>query len=300
MSSMLEKIYKRFGEDGEITSSGVTYPCPFHKGTETGSFYVCPEKGIYNCFSCGAKGSILNKKEINDLKLTKTTTKTTENKEFISYKPNKYGSKKLIEYLETREIWYDFNEFDFQDKLACITDNSGYKLVLIVDDKSNYVYYLNDYNQKKNKGWKKNSKITNIFNFKHESFEKTENIFVFEGFEDCLAYIEMYNYFIDFTNSVFCILFGVYNIKKLNFNLKNVNYFLCVDNDKAGLEMSLKAPKQKNIYTLNPIDKEVKDYNELLVKHKNFFDRNDRKIEEFGETTELLNQRLTLTYERVN
>ena len=53
-------IVKIIGKHVELKRSGAEFKgcCPFH-GEKTPSFFVNPQKGLYNCFGCGAAGNAL-------------------------------------------------------------------------------------------------------------------------------------------------------------------------------------------------------------------------------------------------
>lgn len=53
-------IVKIIGKHVELKRSGNEFKgcCPFH-GEKTPSFFVNPQKGLYNCFGCGIAGNAL-------------------------------------------------------------------------------------------------------------------------------------------------------------------------------------------------------------------------------------------------
>ena len=53
-------IVKIIGKHVELKRSGNEFKgcCPFH-GEKTPSFFVNPQKGLYNCFGCGVAGNAL-------------------------------------------------------------------------------------------------------------------------------------------------------------------------------------------------------------------------------------------------
>lgn len=48
------------GRDFKIRGQNLRCSCPFHNEDRHPSFSIDLEKGMYNCFACGAKGSITN------------------------------------------------------------------------------------------------------------------------------------------------------------------------------------------------------------------------------------------------
>jgi len=288
---MLNKIIEKFGSNYKVKKAGVTYPCPFHGEKTLGHFNICPKTGMYHCFVCNASGNILSKKELKEFK--KVIESPVEDKPvFQQLESHINGYNNFKHYIQKRGIDFNLDLFSLENKFSYSKDKWGNNYMGLINTKSRYTYQTDQNNNKKWKGWV-NGSSSQIFSFKAKNFESYNNCFIFEGFEDCLAYIQIYHYFIDFKSTIFVVLFGVCNINQVNFFIPGVNYNVCLDNDKASRDMIKKIPTGCNTNFYSPIDTDCKDYNDLLVKHKDFYNQNDMDIKENnGDIIELLQKRL--------
>ena len=77
--------------------------CPFHKDTGIGSFSINLKTGLYNCFSCGAKGNILSYvKQVYNIEKYPDIVKFINNKVgyevFVLNKDNEEFTKRKLDY----------------------------------------------------------------------------------------------------------------------------------------------------------------------------------------------------------
>lgn len=271
---MINKIIKKFGNNYKKKGVDYWYQCPFHKGKSYTSFSVDSLTGLYYCFKCGIKGSVkkLSKEEYKQVK--QKEIKQTEYKQ-PSY--NLDGRVFFKKYIATRAI-----NPDVIDNLSGFTTGYYYNsnkntntIKLIINNSASYNYVTDSINQKIWKGWSKGSIAKPFSTFHKTKYIKelpNKRIFLFEGLEDLLSFIELYNTDIDYSCSVFVCLFGVTNINKIKIKTEHT-YFFCLDNDRAGVETIAKYSHLDNIYKVEmAIDGKLingcKDWNELIVKHK--------------------------------
>lgn len=60
-SVQIQSVLDRYRIDGlRKKNGGVCGPCPIHRGTGARSFHVSLCRNIFNCFSCGASGNVLD------------------------------------------------------------------------------------------------------------------------------------------------------------------------------------------------------------------------------------------------
>lgn len=261
------KIIEKFGNNYKIKGDAIWYNCPFHPNREDPTFNASISKGVYKCFSCGASGHIM--KGVKSTTPYIYTPKAEEpTKEFKQVKPSNDGYFAFKKYIKTRQIDINIDDFNLSNKFSYYYDKGIHYVGLLVSDKARYTYYLNNDYTKKNKIWKKGSQATPFY-FTHKDFKECKNLYIFEGFEDCLAFIELYN--VDFTISKFCVIFGIGNVNKIDFRDLNVLYKFCVDNDDAGTSMVRNAIINNSNIKLTMVspDSKVKDFNEELIFIKN-------------------------------
>jgi hypothetical protein len=267
-------IINQFGNKYKIRSKDMWYQCPFHNGKSYTSFSVNINTGLYHCFKCNAKGKVRSN---NNNFIKKVEYVAPVVKKELSYKPtpNQLGKDKFKQYIKNRGINIDvdsFNSFNF--------NYNNQQIGLIIDEDSVYNYYLDENNKIKKidgkslKLWSKGSECQPFY-FKHQTHTSCKNLYISEGLEDILAFINVYEDILDFTTSDFCCLFGIYNLNPNNFSYLNINQCkdivvnFCVDNDEA-------AKKRINEFTdevdVNYVDQtsilqdyNVKDFNELLL-----------------------------------
>lgn len=158
MNTIINKIISKFGSNYTKIGAGVTYPCPFHGGKKLGHFNINSNNGVYHCFVCGVKGSVLTNEEIKGLKINNIEVKT-ETETFISLKSNDLGFKFFTYYLDKRNIWYDFEDFSFVNNLCYTPLKYTYSIGLIISQHSNYMYNINYDHSKNSKMWKKVVKV---------------------------------------------------------------------------------------------------------------------------------------------
>lgn len=274
---MINKIISQFGTNYKKRGVNMWYQCPFHNGKSFTSFSVDSQTGLYYCFNfnCGAKGSV-NKQTKEEFKAIKQETK----QEQTEYKQPSYSADGCIffkKYIETR-----FINPDVVDNLAGFIFGYYYNqnkntntIKLIVNDSASYNYVTDSQNKKIWKGWSKGSQAKPFKTYHKIKYNKetiNKNIYIFEGLEDLLSFIELYNTDIDYSCSVFICLFGITNINKIKINTQ-YSYYLCLDNDKAGAETLTKYSVYENTFKVelainNKIIDSVKDWNELLIKYK--------------------------------
>lgn len=272
---MINKIINKFGTNYKKKGDDICYQCPYHNGKSFNSFRVSISKGIYQCFNCGMKGSVakMTKEEFKQ-------TKQKETKQEQTYKQPSYNPDGYIffkKYIATRAINPDIinNLSGFTTGYYFNQNKNTNTIKLIVNDSASYNYVTDSLNKKIWKGWSKGSVAKPFSTFHKVKYIKespSKKVFLFEGIEDLLSFIELYNAEIDYSFSVFVCLFGVTNINKIKIKAEHTYYF-CLDNDKAGAETIAKYSHLDNIYKVEmAIDGKLvngcKDWNELIVKHK--------------------------------
>lgn len=81
-------ISKIIGKYIDLKRSGVDYTglCPFHNDNKIGSFKVSKGKNMFNCFSCGAAGNVINfVSKIKGISFDEALIKIAEEENIISY-----------------------------------------------------------------------------------------------------------------------------------------------------------------------------------------------------------------------
>jgi len=269
---MINNIINQFGTSYKRRRNELSYLCPFHNDRRIGSFSVNILTGRYHCFSCGAKGVVKNSNKYIPYK--KTIIKEEEEKK-IKYKINNSvdGYNSFKKYIKNRGITLDLDIF----KNLRFTK---YKNIigLIINKKAVYNYYLDDnYNIRKNeenisiKGWMNGSNAEPFYLINKE-FKKIQNLYIFEGLEDILSFINLFE--VNYENDAFVSLFGITNIGQIDFEnrFKDVNIFLCLDNDNPVnklIKIKNYINKIKKIHFFKTLqENNVKDWNELLIKHQ--------------------------------
>jgi len=268
---MLQTIINKFGINYKLKGVNIWYQCPFHNGKSYTSFSVDKNTGLYYCFKCGARGCVSfgDKKTIKSIILNKP-----EEPNFKQVKVSKDGLCYFGNYLRTRNINTSILDFliNFNFGLSVMNDGN-YILQLIVSNCASYNYVVNPISFKKVfKAWGKGSRAIPFITNHKTKFKESKYIYIFEGLEDLLAFIELNYYEIDFRYSEFVCLFGITNINKVFIN-ENKQYFLCLDNDTSGQEVVNKYSNYDNVFKIElaingNIINGIKDWNELLINYK--------------------------------
>lgn len=275
---MINKIISKFGTNYKKRGVNLWYQCPFHHGKSYTSFSVDINTGLYYCFNggCGAKGSIkkLSKEEFKAIKKEQIKQET----EYKQPSYNLDGRIFLKKYIETRMINPDIinNLQGFITGYYHNQNKNTNTIKLIVNDSASYNYVTDSNNFKIWKGWAKGSTAKPFSTYHKTQYNKetiNKNVYIYEGLEDLLSFIELYNNDIDYSCSVFVCLFGITNINKIKIKPEH-SYYLCLDNDKAGAETLNKYSVYDNTFKVelainNKIIDGVKDWNELLIKYNN-------------------------------
>jgi hypothetical protein len=175
-----------------------------------------------------------------------------------------------------RIVGEDFTEYGYKwdykkvGKVATYKIQQGYIIGVNVGSYARYEYKVDTNFNKVYKGWGYLSDGKPLELKKSDAVIK--NSFIFEGFEDLIAFIILELNNIDFNTSNFICLFGIHNINKIDVTNPDINYYFGFDEDEAGFDKASKYIAS-NIYWVEKSIGEykingVKDFNELHNHYK--------------------------------
>jgi hypothetical protein len=289
--TMLNSIINKFGSNYKIKGNNIWFKCKFHNGNSFNCFSVDKNTGLYYCFKCGAKGKV-NGTHTDSNKVVKQS-KEKDKAQFINKLPNQQGINYMVNYLATRHldsnitskllqlfnmriVGEDFTEYGYKwdykkvGKVATYKIQQGYIIGVNVGSYARYEYKVDTNFNKVYKGWGYLSDGKPLELKKSDAVIK--NSFIFEGFEDLIAFIILELNNIDFNTSNFICLFGIHNINKIDVTNPDINYYFGFDEDEAGFDKASKYIAS-NIYWVEKSIGEykingVKDFNELHNHYK--------------------------------
>ena len=179
-SLVLQTLGSLEGRHAKFNGNQLTCCCPFHKENKP-SFGINLHTGLYNCFSCDAKGNIVKfVSEINKISMT-------EAKEIVV---NEVG------FIDITQIPYSLEQFSAEKKLPInflkqhdIDEINGLHIAFPYYDEENNMVRVRYRNSPKNDTrffWNKGNKTCLYGLWKLQQFEK-EFIFIVEGETDSLS-----------------------------------------------------------------------------------------------------------------